>query len=96
MINVILAALASHRLAILISKDLIPFGPLRLEIGKRANKSRLAFYVSEGINCHRCVGMYTSLFFCLLVIKPRSLKDLLVYWLAIAGLQIKLGEDTDE
>lgn len=96
MINFILASLASHRLAILISKDLVPFDPLRLYLGKRANESKLGYYLAEGINCQRCVGMWTSLFFCLLVIKPRTLKDLLVYWLAIAGLQIKLGENIDE
>jgi hypothetical protein len=95
MINIILAALASYRLAILISNDTVPFEPLRLYIGKYANKSKLGYYLAEGINCHHCVGMWTSLFFCLLVIKPKTLKDLLVYWFAVAGLQIKLGEENE-
>lgn len=90
--NLILAALASYRLAILISYDLVPFEPLRLYFDKRAKKSKLGYYAAKGINCHHCVGMYTSMLFCLLIIKPKTLKDLFIYWFAIAGLQIKLGE----
>lgn len=110
-LKIIIGALASHRLAVLISNDTVPFEPLRLYIGRLAFSEQqqqkekgltgkgFYQYLSKGIGCINCTGMWASLLMVLLLMpfgnksRKQRAKEFLIYWLAIAGLQIKLGEN---
>lgn len=86
-LELILAVLATFRLARIVSKDTI-FEQVRAEFGKAAagkKKYSLNWYLAEWINCQLCTGVWFAAFFAGLLGARR--KKFILYWLSIAGAQ---------
>lgn len=90
-VKLILAALATYRLAQLIAWD---SGPgyslkwLRIYINnKYQDEGGMWENIDEGINCPYCLGIYFALFCLILLKKPSRIGDFILYWFGIAGGQ---------
>ena len=100
-VRFLLAAMAIYRVAWFAKED-GPFGVfdrLRLWLGKRAgdrNPYGLAWTLAEIANCPHCAGIWLAMFFVPAVFYPCIYSDVVLVFLALAGVQSFLTRATSE
>jgi hypothetical protein len=90
-LRLVLAVLATYRIARLVVIDVGPFRLLetiRRFCGRMAAKrSPLWITIADGMNCAFCMGEWIAIILLILALKPTFLGDLFLLWQAIAGAQ---------
>jgi hypothetical protein len=100
-IRFILAALAAYRLALLVTKESGPFmmfERLRTWLGQKASGKRLGGFrwtMAELFSCPHCLGIWLCLLTGTAVVRPVPITDIILTYLAIAGLQSFLTGKVD-
>lgn len=84
MIEIILATLASYRIARILATEEGPFG-LFVAIRERFDPEQNT-WLGRGLNCSLCIGFWVS-FVVTCLLPFVSIQSFLLLWWAIAGLQ---------
>jgi len=89
-VKIVLAILATYRLARLFQKDDGPFNLIdtaRQNAAIRAGNSRLWETVAELYSCQYCLGVWFAALCVALLIRPTAAGDLFLLWMGLSGAQ---------
>jgi hypothetical protein len=98
-VRVVIASLASYRLARMVALETGPFALFSrfrgwVNIEQAVKHGPKETWVTEGFSCPLCLGIYSSAL--MLALTYLDYVNLLVLWLAIAGLQVAFQKQERE